>query len=204
MSASEGNAGTTSFNFTVSLSIPAGVGGVTFDIATADGGATAVSNDYVAQSLTGQTIAAGSLSYTFSVVVNGDVGAEPDETFFVNATNVVGATVADGQGQGTVVNDDVEVVSIHDIQGAAHVSPRLGQRLRTTPAVVTAVRRGNGNRLLHPGPVPGRQRCDFGGRSSSSRAQSRRRSWASSSRSSGTVTEFGSSPNLTITQLTRP
>ena len=55
VSASEGNAGTTSFNFTVSLSIPAGVGGVTFDIATADGGATAVSNDYVAQSLTGRT-----------------------------------------------------------------------------------------------------------------------------------------------------
>ena len=53
--------------------------------------------------------------------------------------------MADGQGQGTVVNDDVEVVAIHDIQGAAHVSPRLGQRLRTTPAVVTAVRRGNGN-----------------------------------------------------------
>ena len=57
VSASEGNAGTTSFNFTVSLSVPAGAGGVTFDIATADGGATAVSNDYVAQSLTGQMIA---------------------------------------------------------------------------------------------------------------------------------------------------
>lgn len=33
----EGNSGTTSFNFTVSLTSPAGAGGVTFDIATADG-----------------------------------------------------------------------------------------------------------------------------------------------------------------------
>ncbi len=36
----EGNAGTTLFTFTVSLSAPAAVGGVTFDIATADGTAT--------------------------------------------------------------------------------------------------------------------------------------------------------------------
>ena len=33
----EGDAGTTTFTFTVSLSSPAGAGGVTFDIATADG-----------------------------------------------------------------------------------------------------------------------------------------------------------------------
>ncbi len=38
---SEGNAGTKTFTFTVSLSSPAGVGGVTFDIATADSTATA-------------------------------------------------------------------------------------------------------------------------------------------------------------------
>ena len=41
VSLNEGNAGTTSFTFTVSLSAPAGPGGVTFDIATADGIATA-------------------------------------------------------------------------------------------------------------------------------------------------------------------
>ncbi|MGH9802109.1 MAG: hypothetical protein ACRD82_17240, partial [Blastocatellia bacterium] len=43
----EGDAGTTTFNFTVSLSSPAGVGGVTFDIATANNTATTADNDYV-------------------------------------------------------------------------------------------------------------------------------------------------------------
>ena len=37
VSSNEGNAGTTTFRFTVSLSSPAGAGGVTFDIATANG-----------------------------------------------------------------------------------------------------------------------------------------------------------------------
>ncbi len=55
----EGNSGTVTAAFTVSLSAPAGAGGVTFDIATADNTATTANNDYVAQRLTGQTIAAG-------------------------------------------------------------------------------------------------------------------------------------------------
>ena len=31
---------------------------------------------------------------------------EPNETFLVNLTGPVGATLADGQGQGTITNDD--------------------------------------------------------------------------------------------------
>ncbi len=103
----EGNAGTTNFTFTVSLSAAAPTGGVTFDIATADGTATTATNDYVAKSLTSQTIPAGSNSYSFTVLVNGDTSIEPNETFFVNVTNVTNATVTDGQGQGTINNDDV-------------------------------------------------------------------------------------------------
>src|SRR5205085_2866924 len=105
VSLNEGNAGTTSFTFTVSLSAPAGPGGVTFDIATADGTATAP-GDYTAKSLTAQTIPAGSSTYSFTVLVNGDTSPETNETFLVNVTNVTGATVTDGQGQGTIVNDD--------------------------------------------------------------------------------------------------
>jgi hypothetical protein len=105
--ANEGDAGTTSFTFTVSLSAPAGPGGVTFDIATADGTATSPS-DLTASSLTGQTIPAGSSTYTFTVLVSGDTIIEADEIFFVNVTNVTGANVADGQGRGTVTNDDVD------------------------------------------------------------------------------------------------
>jgi predicted extracellular nuclease len=117
VSANEGDAGTTSFNFTVSLSAPAGPGGVTFDIATADNTATVAGNDYVAQSLPGQTIPAGQSTYTFGVTVNGDTSSESNETFFVNVTNVVGATASDGQGVGTITNDDAAITFIHDIQG---------------------------------------------------------------------------------------
>ncbi|NOK07235.1 Ig domain-containing protein,Calx-beta domain-containing protein, partial [Myxococcus xanthus] len=99
---------------TVSLSQPAGSGGVSFDIATANGTAIA-GTDYVASSLAGQTIAAGSSSATFTVQVVGDTLNEPNETFFVNVTNVNGATVADGQGQGTIINDDaVPALSVGD------------------------------------------------------------------------------------------
>lgn len=102
----EGDSGTTAATFTVSLSAPAGPGGVTFDIATADGTATVANGDYVARSLTGQTIAAGDSSYTFAVTVNGDTAFEPDETFLVNVANVSGAVVGDAQGVGTISNDD--------------------------------------------------------------------------------------------------
>ncbi len=117
VSLNEGNAGTTSFTFTVSLSSPAGLGGVTFDIATADGTATQPS-DYTQKSLTGQTIPAGSSTYSFTVLVNGDTTPETNETFFVNVTNVTGTgvTVTDGQGQGTIVNDDAAPnLTINDV-----------------------------------------------------------------------------------------
>lgn len=115
VSLNEGNAGTSNATFTVSLSQPAGAGGVSFDIATADGSATA-GVDYVASSLTGQTIPAGSSSATFTVLVNGDTLSEPNETFFVNVSNVSGAGVSDAQGQGTIVNDDaLPSLSIDDV-----------------------------------------------------------------------------------------
>lgn len=111
----EGNAGTTNATFTVSLGAPAGPGGVTFDVASADGTATA-GVDYVANSQAGQTIPAGSSTYTFTVLVNGDTLNEPTETFFVNITNVTNAVVADGQGLGTIVNDDpLPSLTINDV-----------------------------------------------------------------------------------------
>jgi len=136
VSANEADSGTTSFDFTVSLSAPAEAGGVTFDIATADGTAqddnpATEDNDYIAQSLTGQTIPADSSGpYTFTVTVNGDTTAEPNESFFVNVTNVTGATVVDGQGQGTIINDDttcgLTYTPIHTIQGSGLSTPIPG------------------------------------------------------------------------------
>ncbi|HEV2083091.1 MAG TPA: IPT/TIG domain-containing protein [Brevundimonas sp.] len=128
VTANEGSAGTTNFTFTVSLSAPAGPGGVTFDIGTADGTAT-VGADYVGSNLTGQTIPAGSSTYTFTVSVYGNTTLEPSETFFVNVTNVVNAIVVDGQGVGTIVNDDVAAPVVTSIAPTA--GPTVGGTIVT-------------------------------------------------------------------------
>ncbi|HAF12607.1 MAG TPA: hypothetical protein DCK99_02670 [Blastocatellia bacterium] len=122
VSQNEGNNGTSTFTFTVSLSIPALAGGVTFDISTTDATAhdhdpATEDNDYLPRSLATQTIPEGTQTYTFNVTVNGDTLVEPDETFFVNVTNVSGANVADSQGQGTIQNDDTPLLVISQIYG---------------------------------------------------------------------------------------
>jgi len=115
VSLNEGNSGPTMFNFIVSLNQPAPVGGITFNIATQDNTATVADHDYVGSTLTSQTIPPGQQTYNFAVTVNGDLNIEPNETFFVNVTNVTGASVGDGQGLGTILNDDSPVLSINDV-----------------------------------------------------------------------------------------
>jgi len=144
----EGDAGATIASFTVSLSVPAQAGGVTFDIATQDNSATTIDNDYVGRTLTGQTITQGNQSYTFDVTVNGDTTIEPNETFFVNVTNVVGAIVSDGQGLGTITNDDVVLTPIHQIQGSGTISP-FASMVVSTRGIVTGVR-SNGFYIQEP------------------------------------------------------
>jgi hypothetical protein len=100
----EGNAGTKTLVFTVSLS-QASTSAVTYTIGTFDGAALAGS-DYVASTLTGQTIAAGMLSKTFAVTINGDTTTEAHEGFQARVSAVTGATVLDGTGVGMIVNDD--------------------------------------------------------------------------------------------------
>jgi hypothetical protein len=43
--------------------------------------------------------------------VNGDIPNEASETFFVNLTNPVNATITDNQGVGTILNDDTPVLN---------------------------------------------------------------------------------------------
>jgi hypothetical protein len=104
-SMTEGNSGTKLVTFTVTLSA-ASPSAVSYSIATANGAAIA-GGDYVASSLAGQVIPAGQITKTFSVTVMGDTAVEGNETFAVNISNVVGATVADGQALGTIINDDI-------------------------------------------------------------------------------------------------
>ncbi len=109
----EGNSGTVNAVFTVSMSAASGQT-VTVDYATADVTATAGS-DYVAAS--GQvSFQPGQTSQPVTVVVNGDLLDEPDETFVVNLSNAVNATIFDNQGIGTITDDDGAVsIAIDDV-----------------------------------------------------------------------------------------
>ena len=110
----EGNAGTTTLGFTVTLSAVSGQT-VTVGYATADGTATTADGDYLAASGT-LTFAAGVTTQPVSVTVNGDVTNEANETLVVNLSGPVNATISDGQGIGTITNDDaVPTLSIDDV-----------------------------------------------------------------------------------------
>jgi hypothetical protein len=116
VSTTEGNAGTKDFTFTVSLSAASGKN-VSFTAATADGTATLLDSDYVQLAATTFDIPAGATSVPVTVQVNGDTVDEmADETFAVNLSSPVNATIADAQGLGTIVNDDgaLPTLSIDD------------------------------------------------------------------------------------------
>jgi hypothetical protein len=103
VSQAEGNAGTSNAIFTVTLSAPS-PGGVTVQYATANGTATAGS-DYTTTAGT-LTFNVGETSKPIAVPILGDLVIEANETFVVNLSAAVGATIADAQGVGTIVNDD--------------------------------------------------------------------------------------------------
>jgi hypothetical protein len=86
---------------------------VTAQWATANGTATAGS-DYVAGSGT-VTFAPGETTKTIKVTVNGDTNVEGDETLFVNLSAPVDATLADNQGQGTILDLPLPQISIGDV-----------------------------------------------------------------------------------------
>ena len=107
-SVTEGNAGTVNANFTVTLSPTAG-GTVTVNFATASNTAMSPS-DYASNTGT-LTFLAGEATKDVTVQVNGDTTQEPSETFFVNLSGATGgAAIGDGQGQGTIVDDDAPPV----------------------------------------------------------------------------------------------
>lgn len=100
----EGNAGTSNFQFTITLSA-ASSKPVSVTAASNVGSATA-GVDYQALSATVINFAAGETSKQVSVVVNGDTGEEPDETFVVNLSSATNASILDPQATGTIANDD--------------------------------------------------------------------------------------------------
>jgi hypothetical protein len=103
----EGNSGATTADFTVSLSGTATVP-VTVNWATANGTARA-GEDYVAGS-GALTFGVGDTQQTVTVTVNGDTTLESDETYRVVLSGAVNATIADGDGLGTITNDDAGTI----------------------------------------------------------------------------------------------
>jgi len=112
VSLNEGYSGTTAASFTVSLSVASGRT-VTVDYATANGTA-AEPSDYASTSGT-LTFNPGQTTKTVTVSINGDAINEADETFFVNLSGPTNVVVSDGQGQGTIINDDALSLSIDDV-----------------------------------------------------------------------------------------
>jgi hypothetical protein len=102
-SVTEGNAGTETLTFTVTLST-ASDNTISVVYATADGTATA-GVDYTATSGT-LTFAPGETSKTITVLVIGDTTTEPDETLLLILSNPHNAKISKAQGTATILNDD--------------------------------------------------------------------------------------------------
>ncbi|MGB0132326.1 Calx-beta domain-containing protein [Dokdonella sp.] len=111
----EGNAGTTNFVFTVSLS-GAVQGGFSVPFSTASGTATQP-GDYASNSGTLSFTGSPGETRTITVAVVGDTVLEPNETFVVNlgAPSNAGVTVSDDTGQGTINNDDAASVAVNNV-----------------------------------------------------------------------------------------
>jgi peptidyl-prolyl cis-trans isomerase A (cyclophilin A) len=108
----EGNSGTKDLTFTVTLSqASAQAVSVNFTTATPTGH-TATSNvDFSASSGT-LTIPAGQLIGQITVPIIGDLFNEDSETFIVNLSNPVGATLSDNQAIGTIEQDDTSTAPL--------------------------------------------------------------------------------------------
>jgi hypothetical protein len=114
VSVSEGDSGTRNAVFTVTLS-PSSQQTVTVAFATADGSATVASGDY--QSASGTlTFSPGQTTKTITVVVGSDTLNEGYDTFVVNLSAPVNATLVRDQGVGAIMNDDaMPTLSIGDV-----------------------------------------------------------------------------------------
>ncbi len=114
ISVAEGDSGTATATFTVTLSTIVGHD-VTFDFSTADDFAKLQDADYLASQGTA-TVLAGDLTTTISIDAVGDVGLERDESLLVNLTSPIDGRLTDPQGVATILNDDVlPAIEIADI-----------------------------------------------------------------------------------------
>jgi hypothetical protein len=106
---------------------------VTVSVATFDGPATAPT-DYTPVQIT-LILQPGQTTQTIDALVNGDTLDESDEVFFVTLSGGVNATIARGQGIGTILDDDTAGV-------VQFLSPTFSVDEDAGVALITVVRTG--------------------------------------------------------------
>lgn len=137
VSVTEGNAGTSLATFTVTQNV-ASATTTSVGYATADSTANAGS-DYTSASGT-LTFAPGVVTQTVAVTVTGDLEDELDERFALNLTAPVNASVGDGQGFATILDDDIPAVSVGDVSvGEVAPTATFTVTLSVAPAATVSV-----------------------------------------------------------------
>jgi Calx-beta domain-containing protein len=125
ITANEGDSGLFGREFVVSLSAASSQ---TVSVKISTQADTASDNaDFGAGSVT-INIQPGQTSQTVTVFINGDTIVEGTEQFFLNLSNPVNATIADGQGVGTIIDDDSLILLS---QPSSQRAPALNSALLT-------------------------------------------------------------------------
>jgi hypothetical protein len=143
----EGASGTSTLSFTVTR------GDDTTSVVTVDyalwNGTALTPSDYTVLSATGTlSFAASETSKTVDVTVVGDRQLEHNETLFLTLNNPSLGGIADGQGSGTIVNDDTKTTAVVRVRAAKHLVAVHGRVAPARPhkhAVVRLYRLRNGS-----------------------------------------------------------
>jgi hypothetical protein len=115
VSQAEGDSGDTDFTFILTRTGDLSRSS-TVDFTTSDGTATTVDNDYNSNSGTAN-FNVNSDTTSVTITVTGDTAIENDETFTVNLSSPFQAVISDGEGLGTIEDDDGGI-TIDDVSQA--------------------------------------------------------------------------------------
>ena len=145
----EGASGTSNLSFTVTRSDDT-ANAVTVHYAVSNGTGFTPS-DYTVVPATGTlSFAASQTNMTVDVTVLGDRLLEQDETLYLTLTDPSSGAIDDGQGSGTIVNDDTETAVVVKVRPAKHAVVVRGLVTPSRPgkhAVVRLYRKGSGRWL---------------------------------------------------------
>ena len=135
----EGASGTSNLSFAVTRSDDT-ASAVTVHYAVSNGTAITPS-DYAVVPATGTlSFAASQTNMTVDVTVLGDRLLEHDETLYLTLTNPSSGAIDDGQGSGTITNDDTKTTVVVKVRAAKHAVAVRGLVTPSRPGKHTVVR----------------------------------------------------------------